>query len=54
MTLIRYPIFFQTQLEIQSRWGFYAALHFQKMINRGNLPNQTKRIDAVLGFRFMI
>lgn len=48
------PHWGQLNAEFISRWGVYAALNYNWVINRGDLPNNAKRLDLLLGFRFRI
>ncbi len=48
------PHFGQARLEVLSSIGFFAGFDYNWVINRGDLPNSTKRFDALFGFRFML
>lgn len=48
------PHFFQFSLEAQSPWGFYLAADFNGLINRGDLPAKTRRLDLLFGFKFVL
>jgi len=37
-----------------SKWGLFMEGQFVQLINRGNLPNQTRRLDLKLGFAFVL
>lgn len=47
------PHFVQMQLDLLTKWGFFATLQHHRMLNRGPAPNTTRRWDGTLGFRFM-
>lgn len=46
------PHFFQLNAEIQTSFHLYGGVDFTSLINRGDLPNDTKRIDFIVGYRF--
>lgn len=46
------PHFGSAQLSLQSRWGLFAGIDYNWVINRGNLPNDTKRVEVLFGMRF--
>ena len=48
------PHFVQLQLDLQTKWGVFGMLQHHRIINRGDLPNNTHRWDATLGFRIML
>lgn len=48
------PHWGQLNLGLISKWGFYADMNYNWVINRGDLPNNTKRFDILLGFRFRV
>lgn len=48
------PHFLNIQLECMTKWGLFGQLQTHRMINRGDIPNNTRRWDATLGFRFML
>ena len=48
------PHFGQIDLELQTKWGFFGGLNYNWIINRGHIPSNGKRLDILLGFRFMI
>ncbi len=41
-------------VEFLTKWGIYAGGQWLSFVNRGNLPNRTKRLDIFLGFRIML
>lgn len=48
------PHFYQFSAEVLSPWGVFLGLDYNAVVNRGNLPNNTKRIDLLLGFRWVL
>jgi len=48
------PHWLQLQADFLTKWGLYAGLAHHRVINRGDIPNATRRWDAILGFRFML
>ena len=48
------PHFGQINVEVMSAWGLFAGVDYNFIINRGNIPNNTSRLDLMLGFRFMM
>jgi hypothetical protein len=46
------PHVFQLNAEIQTSFHLYGGVDFTSLINRGDLPNDTKRIDFIVGYRF--
>lgn len=48
------PHWGQIDLELHSKWGFFTGCNYNWIINRGNIPNKGKRLDVLVGFRFMI
>lgn len=48
------PHMFHTQLTLMSKWGLFAEAQFVQLINRGNIPNNTRRLDLKLGFAFVL
>ncbi len=48
------PHWGQIDLELQSKWGVFTGVNYNWIINRGNIPSAGKRLDLILGFRFMI
>lgn len=48
------PHFGSLNIELNSPWGVYAGFDYNWLINRGNLPGNTKRWDYLIGIRFMI
>lgn len=45
------PHFGNFSFEVQSKWALFAGMDYSWLINRGNNPNNTKRLDFLLGFR---
>ena len=45
------PYFTMHSLEVISKYGLYGGIDYAAAINRGNLPNNTKRSEIFLGFR---
>lgn len=45
------PHFAGVNIQLQSKWGVYAECDCNFLINRGNNPNKTKRLEFVLGFK---
>jgi len=48
------PHFGSINLIIQSKWGFMTGIDYNWLINRGENPNNTRRFDLIVGFRFPI
>lgn len=48
------PHWGQIDLELQTKWGIFSGINYNWIINRGNLPSSGKRLDLLVGFRFMI
>lgn len=48
------PHFLHANFTLISKWGFFAEGQFVQLINLGNLPNQTRRLDLKLGFAFVL
>ncbi|MFM7024222.1 MAG: hypothetical protein ACKOXB_14710 [Flavobacteriales bacterium] len=48
------PHFAQLHAELFSTWGLFAGIDYNFIINRGDIPNSTQRLDLSLGFRFMM
>ena len=48
------PYFMNHYLELISSYGVYAGYEFTDIINRGDIPNNTKRREWYIGFRIMI
>lgn len=46
------PHFVHLNVELQSSIRLYGGLDYTWLINRGDLPNKTRRLDIILGFRF--
>lgn len=49
-----HPHFANLSIEIQSKFGFYFSTEYNFIINRGDIPNKTRRINYIIGFRFMM
>ncbi len=47
------PEFFHFDATLMTRWGIFAEAQYTRLINKGNIPNQTQRIDLKLGFSFV-
>lgn len=45
------PHFGGMNIELQSKFGLFGGVDYNWLINRGENPNNTKRIDIVFGFR---
>lgn len=50
----RDPHWGHMNLELITRLGFHLSANYSWIINRGNQPNNAKRLDFLLGFRFML
>jgi hypothetical protein len=48
------PHFWHTQITLMSKWGGFAEVQYVRLLNRGNLPNSTQRLDLKLGFAFVL
>lgn len=48
------PHFGGLNFELHTRWGFFTGIDYNFLINRGNNPNNTKRFDILIGFRFPV
>lgn len=48
------PHFGQAKMELQTKWGFFMAGHYNWIINRGNIPSAGTRFDLIAGFKFMM
>lgn len=48
------PHWLHLNAELLTKWGIYAAFQWQKMINRGDIPNKTLRWDYYLGYRIRL
>ncbi|MFC0876730.1 hypothetical protein ACE01N_09050 [Saccharicrinis sp. FJH2] len=48
------PHFAGLNLELQSRWGFITGIDYNFLLNRGDNPNNTQRLELMIGFRFPI
>lgn len=48
------PYFTMHSLEVISKYGLYGGFDYAAVINRGNLPNNTKRSEVFLGFRIKL
>lgn len=46
------PNFLHLNAEIQTSFHLYGGVDFTSLINRGDLPNDTKRVDIIIGYRF--
>ncbi len=48
------PHFMHANLTLLSKWGLFAEAQYVQLINKGNLPNSTRRLDLKLGFAFVL
>tara|TARA_R110002049_G_scaffold309196_1_gene518436 strand:- start:1453 stop:2262 length:810 start_codon:yes stop_codon:yes gene_type:complete len=48
------PYFMNNNLELITSKGFYGGADLSNIINRGNLPNNTKRFELYVGFKLKI
>ncbi len=48
------PHFLHLNLTLMSKWGLFAEGQLVQLINNGNLPNTTRRLDLKLGFAFVL
>ncbi|MCC7297531.1 MAG: hypothetical protein IT244_04295 [Bacteroidia bacterium] len=48
------PHFFHTHVELVSSLGLFAGIDYTAVINRGNIPGKVRRIDGLLGFKFVM
>jgi len=48
------PYFLNNTLEVITSKGLYGGMELTNIINRGNLPNNTKRFELYLGFRIRL
>lgn len=48
------PHWFQFNLGLMTTWGVFMQFSYNKIINRGDIPNNGKRWDYLLGYRFNI
>lgn len=48
------PHFGGLNFELHTRWGFFTGLDYNFLINRGDNPNNTNRLDVLIGFRFPV
>lgn len=46
------PHFANINIELQTSLRLYGGIDYTWLINRGALPNKTRRLDVVVGFRF--
>lgn len=46
------PYFMNNNLELITSKGFYGGADLTNIINRGSLPNNTKRFELYVGFKF--
>jgi hypothetical protein len=46
------PHFLEFNAELQTKFHLYGGIDFTTLINRGDLPNSTKRFDIFVGYRF--
>lgn len=48
------PHWGQVDLELQTAWGFFSGFNYNWIINRNIIPSKGKRLDLLMGFRFML
>ena len=48
------PHFYQITTELMSPWGVFLGMDYNTLVNRGDLPNNTRRLDFQLGFRWVL
>lgn len=46
------PHFVQFNVELHTPFHLYGGVDFTSLINRGDLPNSTKRFDLLVGYQF--
>lgn len=46
------PHYLHLNAEVQTSFHLYAGFDFTAQLNRGDLPNKTKRLDLLVGYRF--
>lgn len=46
------PHFGQLNVELHTRFHLYGGLDYVTLVNRGDLPNSTKRFDILIGYQF--
>ncbi|MCK6616667.1 MAG: hypothetical protein L6Q51_03395 [Cyclobacteriaceae bacterium] len=46
------PHFLHFNAELQTSFKLFVGFDFTMLINRGDLPNDTRRLDILLGYRF--
>lgn len=46
------PHIAELNVELQTKFHLYGGFDYTTLINRGNLPNNTKRFDIIVGYRF--
>lgn len=49
-----YPRFFHCHAELVSKCGVFAMADYVRVNNRGDLHNETRRFDVLIGFRFAL
>lgn len=47
------PHFLHLHTELVHKSGIAVAVDFSKLINRGNIPNRTQRLDLLAGYKFV-
>jgi hypothetical protein len=48
------PHVWHGNITLMSKWGVFTEMQITQLINRGNIPNSTRRIDLKLGFAFVL
>lgn len=46
------PHLVQVNLELHTPFHLYGGIDFTTLVNRGDLPNSTKRLDILIGYQF--
>lgn len=46
------PHFYHLNAELQTSFKLFVGFDFSMLINRGDLPNDTRRLDLLIGYRF--
>jgi hypothetical protein len=48
------PHVWHGNITLMSKWGLFTEMQISQLINKGNIPNATRRIDFKLGFAFVL
>lgn len=48
------PQFFHVAATLMTPWGIFGEVQYTTIVNTGNLPNATDRLDLKLGFSFVL